>query len=78
MLDMKTQYEVVQAIHQERIRELEQIRLARQVRKSQPSAQKIHAVILSGLGRGLMALGEQMQSRAEADERQQTPTHAAS
>lgn len=63
---------VMDAMQQDRLRELEQRQLAKEARASLRPA---YAPLLVRLGRGLVALGSRLEAQGEP-ERRQTPTSA--
>ena len=60
MLGPTTLNQLAQVVHQERVRELEHEHRVREALRSQSSGRKIHSVILAGLGRRLIEVGEDM------------------
>jgi len=66
---------VMDAIHQDRMREIEHSNLVKIASAGQPASQKIYAPVLASLGRGLMAVGARLQADYQP-EPNHTPTRA--
>ncbi len=69
MLDPITLLRLGQVVHEDRLREMEQERLARQVLAAQPAPRKPYAPLLAALGERMVMLGQRMQSPANRQRR---------
>ena len=66
---------LLDAMYQDRMREIEQLNLARTASAGQPASQKVYAPVLASLGRSLMAVGARLQADYQS-EPEHRPTRA--
>jgi len=62
MIDPITLLRLGQAVHADRLREMENFRLARQAQTAQPGLRRYYAPVLAALGHTLVMLGRRMQT----------------